>query len=267
MALPPDYHMHTPLCRHATGEPVEYAAQAVKIGLTEIGFSDHSPMREDDFDDWRMRFGQLDEYVDKVRQAQRQFPQLQIKLGLEIDFLPGQEDWIRALAQRYHWDYLIGSVHYITDRWAVDNPAQVSNWKGRDPLDIWSTYFERLTHATLSGLFDIIAHPDLPKKFGAFPKSEYAPFIEKFLAAARAKNVAVELNTGGLRKDCREIYPGPQIVQLMGRHGIPIAFGSDAHAPEEVGLGFPQAMQLARQAGYTQYCRFNQRQRELVVLR
>src|SRR5664280_2408576 len=67
MSLPADYHMHTPLCRHATGEPGEYAARAVVVGLTEIGFSDHSPMRRDDFDDWRMRFDQLDEYVGKVR--------------------------------------------------------------------------------------------------------------------------------------------------------------------------------------------------------
>jgi histidinol-phosphatase (PHP family) len=266
MVLPADYHMHTPLCRHATGEPAEYAAQAVKIGLTEIGFSDHSPMPQDDFDDWRMRLGQLDEYVEKVRQTQREYPQLQIKLGLEIDYLPGQEEWIRSLTERYAWDYLIGSVHYITDAWAVDNPAQLSNWKERDPLDIWSTYFERLTRATLSGFFDIIGHADLPKKFGAFPPPGYASLIKDFLNAAQAKNVAVELNTGGLRKDCHEIYPGPGIIQLMSQHGIPITFGSDAHAPGEVGANFPEAMQLARQAGYTQYCRFNQRRRESAPL-
>src|SRR5205823_5700770 len=66
MALPPDLHMHTPLCRHATGEPVDYAKRAVELGFKEIGFSDHSPMRRDDFDDWRMRFDQLGEYVEKV---------------------------------------------------------------------------------------------------------------------------------------------------------------------------------------------------------
>jgi histidinol-phosphatase (PHP family) len=267
MALPPDYHMHTPLCRHATGEPAEYAAQAEKNGLTEIGFSDHSPMPEDDFDDWRMRFGQLDEYVEKVRDTQRLFPQLQIKLGLEIDYMPGQEEWIQALTHRYHWDYLIGSVHYIADHWAVDNPSQVSKWKERDPQDIWSTYFERLTRAALSGCFDILAHVDLPKKFGVFPRPECAPFIQKFIDTARTAKVAVELNTAGLRKDCHEIYPGPEIVRLMCHHGIPIVFGSDAHAPEEVGFGFPQAMQSARQAGYTEFCRFSQRQRETSPLR
>ena len=112
MALPPDLHMHTPLCRHATGEPVDYARRALELGFTEIGFSDHSPMRQDDFDDWRMRFDQLGEYVEKVRQAQKDFPRLTIRLALEVDYLPGQEEWIRELARLHPWDYFkIGRAH------------------------------------------------------------------------------------------------------------------------------------------------------------
>ena len=91
-ALPPDYHTHTPLCRHATGEPVELAARAAQLGFTEMGFSDHSPMPRDDFDNWRMRLDQLDEYVEKVRLAQRAHPALAIKLALEVDYLPCHED-------------------------------------------------------------------------------------------------------------------------------------------------------------------------------
>src|SRR3954463_12121250 len=120
MPLPADYHMHTPLCRHATGEPTELAAQALKAGLTEIGFSDHSPMQRDDFDDWRMLERDLEYYVAKVEQARREHPTLNIRLALEVDFLPGHEDWIRDLAGRYPWDYLIGSVHYISESWAID---------------------------------------------------------------------------------------------------------------------------------------------------
>src|SRR5207248_8005481 len=125
MAWPADYHMHTPLCRHATGEPSAYAAQALKVGLTEIGFSDHSPMRQDDFDNWRMRFDQLDEYVEKVRKARKDFPQLTVRLALEVDYLPGQEDWIRDLAARHPWDYFIGSVHYVSYSWAIDDPQRL----------------------------------------------------------------------------------------------------------------------------------------------
>ena len=89
--MPPDYHMHTPACRHAIGEPSEYAARALSMGLREIGFSDHSPMRQNDFDNWRMRLDQLAEYVEKVQRAQKGFPSLEIKLALEVDYLPGHE--------------------------------------------------------------------------------------------------------------------------------------------------------------------------------
>jgi histidinol-phosphatase (PHP family) len=259
MSLPADYHMHTPLCRHATGEPVDYARRAVELGLTEIGFSDHSPMPRDDFDNWRMRDGQLDEYVARVRLAQYTFPQLTIRLALEVDFLPGHEDWIRRLAARHPWDYFIGSVHYISDSWDIDNPAKLSEWKKRDAYEVWSAYFERLTLAAESKLFDIIGHADLPKKFGIRPAQDCTPLYEKFLEAVKKSGCAIELNTAGLRKDCKEIYPSRQLLELAFQKGVPITFGSDAHAPEEVGMNFAEAIQLARAAGYQTYLRFERR--------
>ena len=126
MRTPPDYHLHTPLCRHATGTPTEYAARAVALGFDEIGFSDHNPMARDDFDDWRMRLDQLDHYVELVAQARQEHPTLRIKLALEVDYLPGCEDWIRDLAARHPWDYFIGSVHYVSDDWDIDNPKKLA---------------------------------------------------------------------------------------------------------------------------------------------
>jgi histidinol-phosphatase (PHP family) len=237
MVMPPDYHMHTPLCKHASGEPMDYARRAVAVGLTEIGFSDHSPMARDDFDDWRMLNRQLEEYVEQVRKAQRDVPQLTIRLGLEVDYIPGQEDWIRDLASRHPWDYFIGSV-----------------------------YFERLTKAAASGLFEIIGHADLPKKFGHRPTQDCAPLYERFLAAAKKHNCAIELNTAGLRKDCKEIYPSRQILELAHQHGVPITFGSDAHAPEEVEMNFAEAVQLARSVGYTHCRRLASRRAEMISL-
>jgi histidinol-phosphatase (PHP family) len=266
MELPPDLHMHTPLCRHAIGEPTEYARQALAVGLREIGFSDHSPMPRDDFDNWRMRSDQLAEYVEKVRRARLDHPQLTILLALEVDYLPGQEDWIRELAARHPWDYLIGSVHYVSDSWAIDDPQQLFQWKDRDPWDVWSIYFDRLAKAADTGLFDIIGHADLPKKFGHRPARDCAPLYEVFLDAARRKQCAIELNTGGLRKDCREIYPGRELLRLALRKGVPITFGSDAHAPAEVGMGFVEAVRLAREIGYRDSIRFSQRNRRVMTL-
>jgi len=272
MSLPPDYHMHTPLCRHAAGEPIEYAKHAVSIGLTEIGFSDHSPMRQDNFDNWRMNLAQLGEYIAKVRKAQKDFPQLTIRLALEVDYLPGHEDWIRELAARHPWDYFIGSVHYVSDNWDIDNPAKLSEWKNRDAFEVWTAYFDRLTMAAESKLFEIIGHADLPKKFGHRPTRDPAsagssgaagctPLYEKFLAAAKKSGCAIELNTAGLRKDCREIYPSREILQIAFQKGVPITFGSDAHAPAEVGMNFAEAIRLARSVGYTESCHFEQRKR------
>lgn len=264
--FPADYHMHTPLCRHAVGEPVELAAHAVNIGLDEIGFSDHNPMPQDDFDDWRMNAAQLGEYVAKVEAARRAHPGLTIKLALEVDYLPGREDWIRELAGRYPWDYFIGSVHYVSESWAIDNPHRLSEWKSRDPFEVWSAYFERLTKAAESGLFEIIGHADLCKRFCFYPRQDCTPLFARFLQAAASHGVAIELNTAGLRKDCREIYPSPAFLRLAAQHRVPITFGSDAHAPGEVGMNFKEAMQLARDCGYTQYCRFTGRKRQVLEM-
>ena len=264
MSLPADYHMHTPLCRHARGEPEEYAQYALKLGFKEIGFSDHAPMPQDDFDTWRMNADKLDEYVAKIRKVQQDFPQLTIRLALEVDYLPGYEDWITDLAERHLWDYFIGSVHYVSDSWAVDDPQKLSEWKHRYAGEVWTVYFERLTKAAETGLFEIVGHADLPKKFGHRPPSDFSAFYKQFLDAAKRHNCAIELNTAGLRKDCREIYPSREILQLAFQAGVPITFGSDAHAPEEVGMNFTEAVQLARNVGYREYCRFSRRTRDSV---
>jgi len=221
-------------------------------------------MARDDFDDWRMRSDQLDDYVEKVRRAQREFPQLTIRLGLEVDYLPGHEDWIRDLAARQSWDYFIGSVHYVSDDWAVDSPFQLAKWKNRDTFEVWSVYFDRLTMAAQSGLFEIIGHTDLPKKFGHRPTQDCQPLYGKFLDAAKQHGCAIELNTAGLRRDCQEIYPSREILQLALAKGVPITFGSDAHAPEEVGLNFTEAVELARSVGYQDSLRLSSHQRTKV---
>ena len=262
MALPADYHTHTPLCRHARGEPIELAAQAVLAGLTEMGFSDHNPMAQDDFDDWRMYLADLDAYVEKVERARREYPQLAIKLAMEVDFIPGYEDWVRDLAARHPWDYFIGSVHYVSAEWAIDNPQHLSQWKSRDAYEVWAAYFERLTQAAESKLFDIIGHADLCKKFCFYPKQDWTGLARRFLEAAKRNDVAMELNTAGLRKDCKEIYPHPWIVQEAARLGVPITFGSDAHAPEEVGMNWAEALALARDAGHTHWRQFTKRRPE-----
>src|SRR5205809_864693 len=222
MSLPADYHMHTPLCRHAVGEPTELAAQAVRLGLPEIGFSEHNPMPRDDWDDWHMLEADFERYLEKVDQARRDHPNLTIKLALEMDYLPGQEDWIRQLAARHPWDYLIGAVHYVSDSWDLDNPKRVAEWKRRDSFEVWSDYFDRLTRAAESGFFNIIAHADLCKKFCFIPEQDCTPLFTRLMKAIKKHDLAMELNTAGLRKDCKDIHPSPEIVRIDAQMGVTI---------------------------------------------
>ncbi|MDP6903414.1 MAG: histidinol-phosphatase HisJ family protein [Verrucomicrobiota bacterium] len=264
MALPSDYHMHTPLCRHAKGEPVEYAARALELGLPEIGFSDHSPVEHDDQDDWRMLASELTQYVSKVEYARESHPALPIRLGLEVDFIPGHEPWIKEMASRHDWDYFIGSVHYISGKWDFDNPKYIAEWENRSVDEIWSEYFERLTCAADSGLFQIIGHPDLPKKFGHRPTCDNTGLYLNFFAACESTDTCIELNTAGLRRDCAEIYPSLEFLKLAKSSNVQITFGSDAHSPSEVGMNLEDATTLARKAGYEQCCRFNRLEKDVV---
>lgn len=264
--LPPDYHMHTPLCHHAVGEPVDYAARAAELGLSEIGFSEHNPMAREDFDNWRMYLRDLDTYLEKVAHARRRYPDLTIRIALEVDYIPGYEDWIRELAGRHPWDYFIGSVHYVGNRWDIDNPEKLDQWRERPAAEVWAEYFDRLAGAAGSGLFDILGHPDLCKKFSIYPEEDCRPLYEKFLQAARQTGTAIEINTSGLRKECREMYPNSAIVKRAAELGVGLTFGSDAHAPGEVGMDFGKAVALARDCGYGKALRFCDRKAETYTL-
>ena len=257
-----DYHTHTPLCQHATGEPTEYVARAEKIGLFEIGFADHSPMADDDFDDWRMKLGEFPDYLAKIEQARHDHPQMTVRLGLEIDYLEGGGDWVRELASMADYDYLIGSVHYIAPGWAIDNPKYIGRWRGEVGIDeIWDTYWRLYTRCVASGHFDILAHPDLPKKFGFRPQGPLTHYYEPAIEAAAKAGVCFEINTAGLRKEVGEMYPAAEFLTLAHQAGVPLIISSDAHATDEVGADFDKAVALARATGYTELATFEKRER------
>jgi histidinol-phosphatase (PHP family) len=253
-----DYHMHTPLCHHATGAPRDYVLAAQKAGLAEVGFSDHNPMPEQ-FDDWRMGPEELPAYLALVEETRREFSHYPIRLGLECDFIPGYESHIQHLARQADWDYLIGSVHYIAPGWDVDNPVHLKKWKERPVEEIWSRYFSAYTAMADSGLFDFLGHPDLVKKFGYRPEGDLSPYYRETLDAIADNGVAIELNTAGLRKDAREIYPSKEFLEMAFQRGIPILINSDSHKPEEVAHEFDQAVRLAQECGYDSVTRFIRR--------
>ncbi|MFK7909016.1 MAG: histidinol-phosphatase [Akkermansiaceae bacterium] len=264
--LPADYHTHTPLCRHATGEPEEYIDRAIERGVAEYGISDHAPQMPEPFDDWRMSADQLPEYFEWIDRARGHAgDKLKVRAGLECDWLPGNETWLEDLAARYPWDYMIGSIHYLgggDKPWDFDNPAWLGRWAETDVELAWDTYWKEYTAMASSGLFDILGHPDLIKKFGYYPEGDLKKYFVPVIEAIAEADVAVELNMAGLHKPCEEAYPSVEFLTLAREAGIPITLSSDAHAPGEVAQDFEQGVALLKEAGYTSTCLFERRTRE-----
>lgn len=261
-----DYHTHTPLCLHAEGTPLEYARHAQSIGLAEIGLSDHNPMPEY-FDNWRMLLGDLPRYFELVEEARAALPGFPIRLALECDYLEGREAWIEETARMKEWDYLIGSVHYIHDGIAVDDPKHVSRWQTAADIEhMWGMYWKLYEKMIRTRMFDFFAHPDLAKRFALRPEGDLRRYYEPVIQALVDTQGVLEVSTAGLRKDVREIYPAREMLEMAFSAGVPIVINSDAHLPTDVGIDFNKALELVRGVGYATTVRFEKRQRTVAPL-
>ncbi len=262
----PDYHMHTPRCNHAVGTVEEYAEAALLLGMKEIGMSDHSPMPEAYDKAWRMDRSELSGYLDEVADVQGRFAgRLVVKTGLEADFQPGAEAYVKEMIDENAWDYVIGSVHYIGD-WAFDNPDEISQWDTRDVETAYVAYYELVANSARSGLFDIIGHPDLIKKFGhrpALDSQKVHDAEEAMLAAVKEADAAFEISSAGLRKPVAEVYPHARIITRAAELGIPVSFGSDAHAPGEVGHAMDACLSMLEMCDIREIATFSGRVRQM----
>lgn len=256
-----DYHVHTFLCKHATGIPDEYVGSAIRSGMSEIGFSDHCPW-PDGFDPkYRMNVVEFPVYRKIVSDLRMKFPEIRIRYGLEVDWVPYRMDEVFQNLDNEDFDYLTGSVHY-TDEFPFDNPDFVGKMKEKGVADkVWHRYFDLILQMVESGKFNIIGHFDLPKKFGYYPDSmdKINKLILKVFSVAAENNMAIELNTSGLRKPVREIYPSPEILKFARKSNLMITLGSDSHAPDEIAANFADAVSLAKSAGYTHICTFEKK--------
>ena len=289
--IPADYHMHLfpdnePLRADELPERLQlYARVARERGVAEIGISEHVHrfrqfreimrylydsdgvhpyVREWLTNDFR---ADLDSYVDAVLSAKVDVP---VRLGLEVDYLPGHMESIREILSPYPWDYLLGSVHFL-GTWGFDISPDVG-WPG-DPVLIdegWLRYWQSWQEAAACGLFSSMAHPDLFKKFGHRPGAGASQKVAEAQAVALSTvaqaGVAIEINSAGLRKPVGEIYPSLSFLQQARKLRIPITLGSDAHQADDVGRGLREAAELARNAGYEETILLRRQQREIVRL-
>ena len=261
--VPADYHSHTPLCHHAEGGPEAYVAAALAAGLTEYGVSDHAPVVPEPFDDWRMALGDLPRYFEWIARAREAAGgRIPVRAGLECDWLPGCEGWIGELAGRFEWDYLIGSVHYLGN-WDFDNPHKLERWAERDVAEVWGAYWREFVAMAESGLFDILGHADLVKKFAHVPEGDLDRYYEPAVDAVAAAGCVIEINTAGWHKPCAEAYPAPRFLELAAAAGVPLVLSSDAHEPGHMGRDFGRARELALAAGFRETVLFEKRRRRV----
>jgi histidinol-phosphatase (PHP family) len=248
-----DSHMHTPLCHHAVGAPLEYVFEAAQAGLGGICFTEHMPLPHDADAHLRLRFDELPTYREMVGHAHS--AKLEVRCGLEMDFMPGIEAFSKGLLEGFVWDHIIGSVHRVDDLGygIAPHPDDLESY--------WRRYYGLVALAAGSGLYDSIGHLDLPKRWVA-PPPNHLELLLPALDAIAAHGVALDFNTSGWRI-ADEPHPPLEVLRAANKRHIPLVLGSDAHAPEHVGWMFAQAVALAKEAGYTQVVAFKQRRLEV----
>jgi histidinol-phosphatase (PHP family) len=275
-----DYHVHlrpdedgSTAARYFTAPNAErYREAAGERGIEELGVAEHIHRFVQSLEIWSHPWyrhwarDDVDEYCDFVRDAG-------LRLGIEADFLPGREDRVQNLLEAREWDYVVGSIHFLRDD-AVDLHGEPDweawdIWRGGDPEKVWRRYFETLGEAARSGLFDILAHPDLVKVFAGrvpVPDGDLRRFYDRAMDGIAESDVAVEVSTAGLRKPVGEIYPAPAFLEMCLDAGRPVALSSDAHRPEELGYEYERALELLDGLGVSEIAVFEGRERRMEAL-
>lgn len=251
-----DYHVHA--LAHGEYEYTydwlkKFLITARKRQIQELGFAEH-----DEF------LSRIDTSI--LKRLQEEFPDITLRLGLEVDYIPGREDYIRQISQSYDFDYIIGSVHFI-DGWGFDHPDLRHLFEEKDIDQVYSRYFELVQMAVKTGLFDIIGHLDLIKIWGHRPRRHNVLFyVESLLNSIKAAGMLIEINSAGLRKPVGEMYPQQEIIKLMASKQIAVTLGSDAHHPRQVGEGLREVRGVLINAGFTHRASLQQRQMEMQPL-
>ena len=247
----------------STGWIGRYVDQARRRAVAEIAITEHvhrfaeaREWSENPF--WREEATEdVDAYCEDLVRAREDagFPVL---VGIEMDWLPHRRDEVARLLDGRPFDVVLGSVHWI-DGWAVDHPDYLGDL---EPEEVWTRYLEELAAAAGSGLFDVLAHPDLPKVFGVRMPEGLDAEVRRTIDAIASSGVAIECSSAGLRKPIRELYPDPDLLARFRAAGVPATLASDAHVPEDVARDYATAVAALRGAGYETITRFRERRPE-----
>jgi len=258
------YHNHT---RWSDGKTAaaDLLEEAARLGVDELGISDHFILHPEGKEyPWAIPHGQLDAYVQDLQSIQaiaREQTSVTLRIGLEVDWFPGFRDELAQALANKPFDYLIGSVHEVDGFITDSSPEPWKRLTEEDRNEVHRRYWRHMHSLAESGLFDIAAHLDLPKKFGFYPTADISAERNAALDAIAEANLVVELNTAGWHKVCNDGYPSLEILRACRERDIAVTLSADAHQPEHLLRDFPRGTERLREAGYTHLMRFRERER------
>lgn len=258
--------MHTPLCGHAIGEPLEYARMAQERGIDLITFTCHIPMKWEAFgqDGIRMQPEELDDYIGLIEVTAEKAKDFGVEVlcGIEAEVFPDLEqmELMDKTLARYDWDFVLGSLHaqcpsYLG--WLKRNKIK------EDHLKI-DCYFRHLVDGVQSGRYNSMSHPDVIRSYGVvdqFDPAGHEAVIREFLVALREADVCMEVNTSGLNKGDFEVHPDPLILDWAIESEVKLTIGSDSHHPHSVGQHFDAVLPMLHKKGFRDLYYHRRRQR------
>mgnify|MGYP000244584414 CR=1 FL=1 len=263
-----DYHTHHNRCGHAIGSLEDYILRGIEIGLDQLGLSDHMPLLHVDpatyYSGMAMAMEELPRYVEECLHLKNKYQdQIDIRIGLEADYIEGYEPQIEQIVDTYPWDYVIGSVHFLGE-WDISDSRQLDGWQDRDADEVYKQYYEAVQKAARTGFYDYIGHFDVIKRFGFTPNSDMTTLEKETLDVIHQHGLAIELNASGLRMPVKEMFPSRRVLEYCLDLGIPLIIGSDAHKPHNLAQYLDQATALLKEIGFTQLATFSKRSRIMV---
>lgn len=262
------YHNHT-FFSDGSDNPQEFLRQAREQHVDVLGFADHyyrESAEATTAPEWAMQPQNLETYYRTLANLRTSTKDVEIRIGLEFDWLDGSAAWLVRPASDPRLDYAIGSVHYV-GKDSIDSTRDF--WMPlpqNERNEIICRYWKAVREMAESGLFDIAGHLDLVKKFAVYPTCDVTPLVRDALDAIKAADMAIELNTSGWSKECRECYPSEAILRAAFHREIPVTLSADAHRAVNLRAHFARGTDMLKRVGYREIARFEKRERILEPL-
>lgn len=240
--LKESFHNHTWRCNHAENTEREYVENAVKGGMTRLGFSDHAPYVFENgyYSGFRMKPEQMPGYFETINALKEEYKgQIEIYAGFEAEYYPKFFDKFLNLISGYPVEFLIMGQHFIHNE--MDH---MDSFHSSESVEKLKTYVRQVAEGLSTGKFACVAHPDV--LFFSGDKDIYQREMLILCEAAKKYAVPLEINLLGIRDG--RIYPNPDFWEVAGQTGNLVTIGSDAHRAADVydAASYEKAMELIK---------------------